>query len=195
MNLAIIILAAGASQRFGESNKLLALVAGRPMIEHVIVATKDVPAAYRFAVTGEADAKLLDLLTRYDVTAIPNPNVRQGQGSSIAAGAQAALHSGAEAALIVLGDMPFVTGKYLRMICETLQDNEAVVSEFAGRHMPPMLFGKAALHRLANLSPEGSGKDVLRSPYKALPLPTDMARDIDTRETLAKYKSSLGDSS
>lgn len=52
MTVAILLLAAGASRRFGTENKLLAPLAGKPLVRHAGDAARAVPAALHFVVTS-----------------------------------------------------------------------------------------------------------------------------------------------
>ena len=176
-DLAIIILAAGESRRFGKQNKLLAELRGKMLAAYVVDAAAPLNASKRIAITR--DDSLDAIFDGYDI--IRNPDATKGQGSSIALGAKAA--QGHKAALFLLADMPFVSAIFMRFMV-----NKAVkstVSHSGGHHQPPMLFFAEDLERLTHLPANARGKDVLESgDYDVVELPEEMARDIDTREDL-----------
>jgi molybdenum cofactor cytidylyltransferase len=100
-------LAAGASQRFGADNKLLANIGGRPPIRWVAEETVH-SSAEAVVVTG-CDYLLIEkALEGLELRFAHNPSWTRGMGSSIAAGVMA-LGSQVLGAFIVPGDMPFLT--------------------------------------------------------------------------------------
>ena len=50
---ALILLAAGLSERFGDEDKLLALLNGKPIIQHAIEAAKGINYRHRLAVVSK----------------------------------------------------------------------------------------------------------------------------------------------
>lgn len=179
-SLAIIILAAGNSARFGAANKLLAQLGGRPMIDHVLGLGEGFE--HRFAVVQDGPVRVHAMKAGFSPVINPRPDL--GQGGSIALGAKAALDSGVDTALFVLGDMPFVTRDYIAEFMAA-SASETMASIFGGQFMPPMIFAKADLVRLADLQLGAKGKDILGANVRTFDLPPEMARDIDQREDLA----------
>ena len=103
-----VLLAAGASTRFGTANKLVAEIDGRPLVRAVADAVLGAGVAEVVVVTG-ADAALIErALQGLPVRFVHNARWQDGMGSSIAAGV-AALCDTADAAFIVPGDMPLLT--------------------------------------------------------------------------------------
>ena len=105
---AAIILAAGRSQRFGTTNKLLAFHRGKTLLRSAIEAALNAPVGRVIVVTGADSARI-----RNAVHAVGNsrlstlfaPNHREGHHASLLCGLRALRQAEGEA-LIFLGDMP-----------------------------------------------------------------------------------------
>ena len=138
---AAIILAAGEARRFG-TQKLLAPLGGRPLVQHVIDVANASPLAEVVLVVG-ADADVL--LTRVRpgrARVVRNADYASGQASSLQAGLRAV--GDVDAALVLLGDVPGVTAALLEALLAKQRETgaPAVLSRWSGQRMPPVL-----LHR------------------------------------------------
>src|ERR1700704_4038870 len=80
-----IVLAAGASTRFG-SAKQLVRVAGRPLLHTAVGRAADVAGAAVTVVLGARAAELAPLLTHSQASIVINREWREGMASSIRAG-------------------------------------------------------------------------------------------------------------
>ena len=101
-----VVLAAGAGRRFG-GRKQLALLRGRPLLEHALVTAAAGPAEERVVVLG---AYAEDVARGIDLAGVRVVNCREwsrGRGASLRTGL-AALGPEVGAALVTLGDEPFV---------------------------------------------------------------------------------------
>ena len=138
-----VILAAGQAKRFG-SQKLLAPLDGRPLIQHVIDAANASALEDIVIVVGpNAD----DLLTRVDIgrtRVVRNPDPARGLASSLQAGLSS-LDPLLHAALILLGDMPGVTANLIGDLVTRGRDTRAtaIVSVWRGRRSPPVVLHKS----------------------------------------------------
>src|SRR5690349_18078252 len=99
-----VVLAGGASRRFGGGAKGLAVVAGARVVDRVLA-----------ALTATTDEQMLIANDRYIRAAVPavpsHPDVRTERGSLV--GLHSALTHAREAALVVAWDMPFVSAPLL----------------------------------------------------------------------------------
>lgn len=103
---AAIVLAAGASSRFGRP-KALALLAGRPVLQHVLDAIAPVGVAEVVVVLG-ADADQIERSLRWrSERRLRNPKPEEGLSSSLRVGLDG-VSPVCDAALILLGDQPLV---------------------------------------------------------------------------------------
>jgi molybdenum cofactor cytidylyltransferase len=138
-----VILAAGEARRFG-SQKLLAPLNGRPLLQHVIDAANASCLEDIVLVVG-ADAE--DLLAHVEVgrtRGIRNPHPALGLASSLQAGLRA-LDGRLHAALILLGDMPGVTANLIGDLVARGKETRAtaVVSVWRGQRSPPVVLHKS----------------------------------------------------
>ena len=135
-----IILAAGQANRFG-SQKLLALLGGRPLVQHVIDAANASSLEDIVLVVGADD--LVAHLDPGRTRTVRNPDPVRGLASSLQLGLSV-LDDQLHAALVLLGDMPDVTTALIDELVARGRETRAsaVVSSWRGRRSPP-----AVLHR------------------------------------------------
>ena len=136
MTTVAILLAAGASRRFGEADKLLAPFRGRALIGHAAQAVRQCGAdACLAVVTSDAVAAQLE---GFDF--VRPPEAPPAQSDSLRAGIAAALVRGATRVLVVLGDMPFVDAAILKaVLARATADSASAVTDGA-RRAPPACF-------------------------------------------------------
>jgi len=169
-----VVLAAGASTRFGAANKLLHPMEGEPMIRRV--ARLHAPAVVVFA-HEEVRAALAGL----DVRLVHNPEPGRGMGRSIALGVGAV---DADAILLALGDMPFVRPDTLRRLAAL--DADLARPVYRGRPGHPVRFGR--VHHAALRALDGDrGARALVAEHGFTPLAVDdpgVLRDVDAPDDL-----------
>jgi len=118
---AAVVLAAGRSMRMGGANKLLEEVGGKPMVRRVAEAAAASRADPVVVVTGHQSERVAAALEGLAVAIVHNPDFADGLSTSLRAGLSA-LPEEADAALILLGDMPFIRA----------EDCDAVLAGLAG---------------------------------------------------------------
>ena len=175
-----VVLAAGRAERFG-SDKLMHPLDGRPMAEHIAMTIADVPFAVRLAICP-VDSPRRDLFTAHGFEVIDNLHPEQGMGTSLALGARRAIELSADAMLICLADMPYVTREHLLALLGA--EGSAVVTEVNGTRSPPAMFGRELFPELAMLTGDHGARHLLKSaatvhadPY--LVLDFDTSEDFD----------------
>jgi len=131
--VASVLLAAGASTRFGPADKLHADLRGRPLVMHAATTLRTIGFGALIAVCGPETVSLLD-----GFKIVVNDAPGEGQARSIRLGVAHALEHDVDAVLVALGDMPFVTATHLRALLAA--DGEMVASALDGQVMPPALF-------------------------------------------------------
>jgi len=170
---AAILLAAGASRRFGQRDKLQEMLAGRSLLDHAVARAR-ASGAHRILLVTSRPRRIPG------VTSVRSRNARLGLSSSLAAGL-AALRPIEREVLIFLADMPFAHAPRLRL----RPGIDAVRPHFQGRPGHPMLVRTRA------------GKMGLRKGDKGLggALPTALVRgeaghvfDVDTAEALRRAR-------
>src|SRR5690606_40146905 len=110
--IAAIVLAAGQSRRMGPLNKLLAEIAGKPMLAHVVDAVLASAARPVIVVTGHEPERVREALSGRDVTFAHNPDYAQGLSTSLRRGT-AILDEKVDGAVVCLGDMPGITETHI----------------------------------------------------------------------------------
>ncbi len=161
--VAAIILAAGCSHRMGAQNKLLQTIGGVPMVSHVLKAVLASRVKQVIVVTGHEANDIHQLLPTTRVTSVFNPEYKTGMASSLRYGLQAVAGE-MSSAMIVLGDMPFVSSTLLDQLIaqfdlEPELDIVAPVRE--GRRGNPVLWGRRYFERMQELQGDAGARDLL----------------------------------
>ena len=105
-----LVLAAGQSRRMGASNKLLLPIEGVAMVRRVVDAVLGAGLRNVVVVTGHETERIRAALAGRDVAYAHNPDYAAGLSTSLRAGLRA-LEGKVDAALVCLGDMPWVSAE------------------------------------------------------------------------------------
>jgi len=185
--IAAIVLAAGASRRFG-SQKMLAPIAGRPLVrwtvEHVLASPGTLSAD---ALGSEAQA-VRDALAGLPVRVVTNARYTEGLSTSLDAGLDA-LGDSVRAAVVVLGDQPSVAPETIDALIDAYRDGgkPIVVPVYRGRRGNPVLFDAALFDELRTVRGDRGARDVIaHEPARVASAPLDLAlpRDVDEPDDL-----------
>jgi len=168
--LGAVLLAGGASRRFGAENKLLAEVDGVPIVTRVARAVLDGGADTLIVVTGAEHDAYAVALAGMPALCVANPRWADGMGGSIAVGVQA-LPVHCAGAFIVPADMASLSADVLRRLAEAFarDGGERVVVPVtpAGAQRNPVLWPRRLFPSLAALSGPQGGKSLLDTPGTA----------------------------
>lgn len=184
-NTALLILAAGASSRFEDGDKLLAVLDDKPVLAHVADHTLSPAAVRRVAVTPTGNAPRERLLEAQSWEIVKNPNAAHGQASSLVCGLDALTStSDVDQVIMLLGDMPRVPNAHLSKMLKLAAQNRvtAIMSECDGVLCPPALFKRTHFESLSKLEGDRGAKSVfaaLKSGTVTIPLAIDHGQDID----------------
>ncbi|OKO92224.1 xanthine dehydrogenase accessory protein PucB [Geobacillus proteiniphilus] len=112
---------------------------------------------------------------------------RRGQAHSLACGLQKALASGADAAVVLLADQPFVTADVINALADLYRRHRPDYVAFAcfGTPMPPVIFGKQMFPALLALRGDAGGRTLFHHPrWRGLLYEGDetIGIDIDTKD-------------
>ena len=143
---AAILLAAGASRRFGRRDKLKERLAGRRLIDHAI-ANARASGVQRVLLVTSMPVQARNIIT------VRAPDARSGLGASLAAGL-AALRPIEREVLIFLADMPFARAPRLRL----RPGMDAVRPVFKGQPGHPMLVRALAAKKRVGKGDTGLGR-------------------------------------
>ena len=190
----LVLLAAGGSTRFTDGDKLLASFGDHPVMTHAANVLGDEPVAARIAVTRPGALKRAALLgSRWQVA--ENPDADSGQASSLKAGLTAlAGREDIDQVIILLADMPAVPERHLRRLQQLASTGaSAVMTESAGRLMPPALFRRDQFSALMAITGDRGAKAVFQTLEGTATAALDaaLAFDIDTTDDLNTAEEAL----
>ncbi len=178
MSLGVLLLAAGQSRRFGSADKLLAPLAGRPVIARALDALALPEAAQRLAVVSTDPVAVIARQAGFGTLAVA-PGLPQAD--SLTAGLGWLRQRGITRLLVALGDMPWLEVADMRALLNLGKD-QAACAALGATPMPPALFPARMFDALAGLSGDrGAGRLLQAIPAsRRLALPPERLRDIDT---------------
>ena len=184
-----IILAAGEGRRFG-GPKQLAMLDGRPLIEHALRAMLAVPSidpvvvvlgAHADRIRAEADLRGADIVVC--------DNWADGQSASLQAGVAAL--GDVEAAVVTLADQPFISPEVIAGVLDQRGRHLAVRATYDSRPGHPVLLERRLLDHVSELDGDIGARKLLVGPHV---WPWECGRlcdptDIDTPERLQEVQS------
>lgn len=138
-----VVLAAGRSLRMGAQNKLVVDVLGTPMIARVVDALLASSVERVVVVTGHEQERVEAALAGRAVSFVHNPDYATGMSTSLRAGIRA-LGPEVDAALVCLGDMPWIAPAHVDALIDAFQPiegREICVPVYQGKRGNPVLFG------------------------------------------------------
>jgi molybdenum cofactor cytidylyltransferase len=181
---ALVLLAAGKSERFTDGDKLTEEYLGHPLAYHVVTALENIPFLARIAVVSDTT---LDFASR-GFQVVENPDPSHGQARSVRYGVQAAEQAGAEAVLIALADMPRVTVAHCYRLFEASDNGATLVASSDGvQPMPPALIGRDHFAELCSLEGDAGARTLILRGHHVITRPEELV-DIDTRDDLEELR-------
>ncbi len=189
-----LVLAAGRSSRMGDTNKLLAEVAGAPLVARAVDAALASQATNVIVVTGHQGDRVAAALSGKPVTFVHNPTFAEGLSGSLRAGL-AAVPSELDAVVVCLGDMPRVAAGIIdRLIAaySPVEGRAICIPTNHAKHGNPVLWDRAFFAEMAALSGDSGAKRLIgRHADRVCEVPVDDAGilyDVDTPELLAQFR-------
>jgi molybdenum cofactor cytidylyltransferase len=188
--IAAIVLAAGASSRFG-SPKALAPLDGRPLLEHVLDALREAGIGRIVVVLGNAADQIEDGIGWVDEVIVRNRDPRH-LSSSLEVGLAAAedLEPPVDGVLLALGDQPRTRPEVIRLLVAASRSSgrPVAVPRYAeGGGANPVLLMRAAFDLVDEASGDrGLGPVLAEHADRVEEVPVDGANpDVDTPADLA----------
>lgn len=188
--VAAVILAAGLSRRMGGVNKLVAPVAGVPMVARVVDAFLASKAELVVVVVGHEAERVRAVLAGKDVHFVENPDYEEGLGASLRVGI-GALDAALDGALIALGDMPWITASHVDALIDSFDPQgpkSICVPVHDRKRGHPVLWSARHFAEMQKLGGDVGARSLLeRHADRVLDVPIDDAAvhlDIDTQEML-----------
>ncbi|MGH2492035.1 MAG: nucleotidyltransferase family protein [Candidatus Limnocylindria bacterium] len=180
-----IVTAAGSAERFG-GKKLLAPIAGEPLLDHTIRSLLEGGVnEVILVVSSEARRELArDVSAMSDprVRPLENPDPSRGMFSSIQIGVATA---NGDALLVLPGDMPYVRPETVRAVIAKYRERGAIVSpRYKGKRGHPVVMPLSLRDEIAATPATGNLHEVIRRhPGEPVDLEVNdpgVVRDVDT---------------
>lgn len=179
-----IVLAAGASTRFG-SPKQLARLDGRPLLQVIVERAVEVIGRGVSVVLGAHAADLTPLLRNSPACIVINRDWNEGLASSVRAGL-APLPGSCAGVMLILADQVAVTSADLARLADAWrrQPDYIVAAQYGGGVGPPAVFPRSSFSTLTRLQGDIGPHALLRgNPDRIVRVPLARASvDLDTPE-------------
>jgi len=195
--IAAVVLAAGRSTRMGGPNKLLAEIAGRPLVRIVVEEALASRAKPVIVVVGHERAEVEKALAGLPVQLVHNPDFAQGLGTSLKAGI-AAVPAEADGTIVCLGDMPQVDASLIDQLITAFDPDRGaliVMPTVEGRRGNPVLWSRRFFPDLMAIEGDvGARHFIGRYSEAVLEVPLEGRAalvDVDTPEALVGVKAAI----
>jgi len=160
--IAAVVLAAGVSSRMGKTKQTLPLN-GVPMLERVLEIFRRPSVDRVVVVLGANEAQVRKRVKFADELVVVNPRFAEGMSSSLRFGLQYVRRE-ADAAIIALGDQPFVHPTTIDRLVETYEQSRAriVIPTYLGARGNPVLFDRSVFPQVAKIRGDTGAKSVVQ---------------------------------
>ncbi|MDG7021505.1 MAG: nucleotidyltransferase family protein [Nitrososphaerota archaeon] len=182
-----VVLAAGASSRFG-GTKQIAELGGSRMVERVVQAVPSSRVSETIVVLGHEAAAVERALRPWrGVRVVVNAAYRAGMATSIRAGVIEVSRE-SRGVLLLLADQPFVTRRLLVRVLDEFDAKGGIVATSRGDVVgPPVAFSRRHFGALEALEGDRGARSVVREHMDEVSLVRVRGRaltDVDTRADL-----------
>jgi CTP:molybdopterin cytidylyltransferase MocA len=186
-----LVLAAGASRRFG-AVKQLAQLDGRPLLEHVLLAMSGASLDRVVVVVGAHADAVVEGVDLHGADPVVCAGWAEGLAASVRAGVAAL--DGCDAVAVVLGDQPRLSAAAVdRVVSQRGRDELAVRATYGGVPGHPVLLEQTLLARVGELQGDAGARDLLHGvPLREVACDgLGSPDDVDTPEALAGLQRSI----
>ena len=185
-DLQIVVLAAGASTRFG-SPKQLARVQGVPLLQLVVSRATAVAGTAVTVVLGSQASEIVPALGRLPVALVVNREWSEGLAASIRAGVRS-LPGSCSGALLMLADQAAVTSADLQRLIDAWRRNPrgVIAAVHSGGYGTPAIFPRREFPALLRLRGDEGARLLLQggnASVSGVPMPS-AATDLNRPEDL-----------
>jgi len=179
-----LVLAAGESKRFG-GRKQLAILDGRPLLEHVLTAMEGAGLDRVAVVLGSHAAEVVDGVPLHGAEVVMCQDWAEGLGASLRAGVDAL--DGCDAVAVALGDQPRISAAAIaRVVSQRGADELAVRATYGGVPGHPVLLERTLLSRVGELRGDAGASQLMHGvPIREVACDgLGSPEDVDTAEEL-----------
>jgi len=186
-DIALAILAAGNSRRFGRDDKLVAPFRGKMLGLHTTDRFGAMPFGHKAVVASASRHPCADGWHAASFDIVVNERARAGMGTSVAAAARWAGERGARALIICLADMPLIPRAHIENLIAAFDGDVKGIAATSGLESPcpPAIFDVRHFDMLARLDGD-TGARTLLSDAALIALNPKLLIDIDRREDLTQ---------
>jgi molybdenum cofactor cytidylyltransferase len=188
-----ILLAAGKSERMGESKQLMPF-GQSTMVEKAIDNLLGSAVDEVIVVLGHRAEEVKKTIAAKPVKIAINPDYKQGMSTSIIAGLDL-IDNRAQAVMLTLGDQPAVDSQTInQLIDEFHRHNKGIViPTYHGKRGHPIIFAIKYKPELLGLTGDIGGRGVIKDhPEDILKVAVDSESVISDIDTINDYQSQLG---
>jgi molybdenum cofactor cytidylyltransferase len=190
--VAILILAAGSSNRLGQSKQLL-------MYNHITLLEKSIHESIQsqvgevFVVLGANEEEHRKVIAHLPVTIISNPTWKKGMGNSMKTGLSFVMdkHPLVGGILILVCDQPALSSFHLQKLQEVFQQTQIpiVASQYDDTVGVPAFFHRVLFDDLLQVPDDSGAKKIIsRYPHQVKSLKFEGGElDIDTPEDYQRW--------
>ncbi|MEA3390445.1 nucleotidyltransferase family protein [Sphingobium sp. CCH11-B1] len=190
--IAAVLLAAGTSSRFGEEDKLMADLRGKPVAAHTLETVASMAFAELVAVARpiELAPVIHRKLERRGYTILVNDRPEEGISGSIVRAVEHVMPiRRVRGILICLADMPNIPPSHYNRVCLAAEDIRSVVASTDGfSSSPPAFIGRKHFPELLALKGD-QGARALLSHGIQIETSGAVLHDIDTVDDLQTWRS------
>ena len=187
-----ILLAAGQSKRFGDKNKLLAVINGKPIINHILDTLFEIyDPSELIVIVGHEHKIIKNLIFNKNIKILENINYKKGIGTSIALGINN-LDTDIDGVMIIPADMPYINSKDLINLEKKFMELncvKVVMPEHNSRIGNPVILPRNYFNTLKSLKDDFGARSLIRK-KDIITVKAEFGTifDIDTEEELAQIK-------
>ncbi|GAC1041017.1 NTP transferase domain-containing protein [Rhizobium sp. No.120] len=192
ISVAIVLLAAGKASRMGEggAHKLLAEFDGIPLVRRSALTALASGASDVVAVTGHRRDDIEAALHGLAVEPVFNPDYASGMASSLVAGVGTRAVQKADGVVVMLADMPGLTGNDLRTLISAFlgANGQAIVRAVSGgKRGNPVILPRSVLNAVMRLEGDVGARHIIETsglPVIDVEIGEAAHLDVDTPEAV-----------
>lgn len=190
-SVSVVVLAAGRASRMGADggHKLLATFDGVPLVRRSVEAALRAAPGRVSVVTGHREADIRHALQGLPVTFVSNPDYISGMAASLTAGLSA-IGTRAAGMLVMLADMPGITGDDLRRLIERFvaEGGRSIIRATAGgQRGNPVILPRQTFSAIRQLLGDVGARHIIEKsglPVIDVELGAAARLDLDTPEQI-----------
>ncbi len=192
-NIAILLLAAGASRRMGQPKQLLKINEQQTLLEHTIHAAQATPCQQITVVLGANATAIQTAIHTTNISVVYNPLWEEGMGTSLRIGLKNLLDQNNSLAAVIISvcDQPYLTADIFLNLLTQYQDTKSpiVVADYGQQRGVPALLDKEFFSQLLRLQGDTGARSIIKQ-HQALVTTIDFPKgaiDLDTPEAYQAY--------